>query len=173
MARFVLITSYADNRIVKRLEFQLSNIRPSITIGRLETCDFTVIGWGEFTRAVSRVHCTLNLSGEDVYLSDGDGNKASSRGTYWGTRQLGKGEELLLPLEQDEVILTVPAIAPRFKIVVRVTEVSTIRLEAPEVAVEDTIRVCPEVQELVGKVMELEGQIAYLQMQINELKVDL
>jgi predicted component of type VI protein secretion system len=174
--RFVLITSYAGSQINKRLEFQLSNpqistIKTSVTIGRLETCDFTVVGWGEFNRAVSRVHCTIFRSGDDVYLKDGDGDSTSTHGTYWGTRQLDKGEELLLPIDRDDEIIRLPAGGePRFRLVVRVTPVSTIRLECPETPAEDTIRVCPEVQAIAAQVAELEQAIAYLQSQIDELK---
>jgi hypothetical protein len=170
MGRFILVTSYDGDRINKRLEFQLSGIRPTITIGRLETCDFTVVGWGDFTRVVSRVHCSLGLSGSDVYMVDGDGDRPSALGTYWGTRRLNQGEELLLPVDKDETILAVPKVEPHFRLVVRVTTVSTIRLEAPETALEDTVRVCPDLHELACKVAALEGAIAHLQGQIDELK---
>jgi pSer/pThr/pTyr-binding forkhead associated (FHA) protein len=173
MGRFILITNLVNGEIVDRREFQLSSLRPAITIGRLHTCDFTVSQWGEIGQTISRVHCTISLAGEDVFIRDG-GDKPSTLGTYWGTRRLDRGEELPLWFDKDETVLAVPPDNPTFKIMARATKVSTLRLDTSEDHAEDTLKVSQDFHQLSCRVAELEqfmeGAIAHLQAQIDELK---
>lgn len=172
MQKYILIRNYVANddgdlQVRDSAQFLLLPVRPELVIGRSpETTPsqqrYTVMGWGDMNRAVSRNHCTLTLSDGVVLISDGDGRQRSRWGTYWGRQRLDIGSVEMLPEDEEHTIIAIPphrltAMVSSDRILLDLPQDETVKTSIRDSLLE------VRVEELERKVEELERAIAGLQ----------